>query len=76
LGKKFIEGMAFGAGFAIAFVAVSWLAWFLITPRALKFVNGSASSVPTPHSVMSEDAGPPFHELTVEEKIKRARSSH
>lgn len=73
MAKKFLEGLAFGAGFTISFLALSYVVAFFAMPA---FVSDSVvtetdrlegGSIPNPRMER-----PQFHELTVEEKITEA----
>ena len=65
--RKFVEGLVFGTGFAIAFLAVAGIAGFLFVSTMLnsddpmKAYGGWDSGV----SDFSEEPGPPFHELSI-----------
>ena len=37
MGRKFLEGLVFGAGFSIAFVAIWMAAWFFLLPRIVEW---------------------------------------
>jgi hypothetical protein len=72
--RKFVEGIVFGAGFAIAFLAVAWIAG----AQLLSMV--STSGGPTMGyggwesgiSHVDEEPGLPFHELSIEEQIEKS----
>jgi hypothetical protein len=72
--RKFFEGLTFGAGFAVSFLFIAWLgAGVLIpmiftTPDTVTGPGRSLAELPT----SPEESGPQFHELTVEEQIKKA----
>jgi hypothetical protein len=73
MAKKFLEGLAFGAGFTISFLALSYVVAFFAMPafvsRNLITETDSLKGSPLPSSRME---GPRFHELTVGEKINEA----
>ena len=74
MAKKFLEGLVFGAGFGISFLAVFLLYAFIAMPA---FVSGNIqtneerplTSKPWPST---GQAHPNFHELALEEQIKAA----
>lgn len=71
MGKKFLEGVTFGAGFGLAFVLIIWLGFSFFVSKAPDRSDVSFStSKPTEKS--AEKAGPQFHELTIEEQIKKS----
>jgi hypothetical protein len=80
--KKFNEGLLFGGGFAISFVTVWYVAAYLITPMFSSFLarevnmqlSGTGWEGQSTEKRYEEPAKnePPFHELTLEEKIKSA----
>ncbi len=84
MSKKFLEGVAFGGGFAIAFVAIWYLAAFMISPMliasrmeevASREFSQQGLGTPPPSSTSPEttsELGKPFHELELEEKIKKS----
>jgi hypothetical protein len=82
--KKFTEGLVFGGGFGISFLALWYVAAYLITPM---FVGSQIEQVANRHlydldtktqSSISRnpetlrESGPPFHELKIEEQIKKS----
>ncbi len=72
--RKFAEGLAFGTGFAIAFLVVQLFIPTLVMPLFFN-VNDRVLSQPEASSSvgrMESEAGPDFNELSVEEQIKRA----
>ena len=82
--KKFTEGLVFGGGFGISFLALWYVAAYLITPMFFGSqieqvtnaqlseldANAPASISQSPNS--RPEAGPPFHELKIEEQIKKS----
>ncbi|HEY0665879.1 MAG TPA: hypothetical protein VGD24_07430 [Gallionella sp.] len=80
--KKFIDGLIFGSGFAISFVAIVFMTGYTLYPMLISTVTESASQQLSQESLdlASEHAFPdnqrqssiPFHELPVEEQIKKA----
>lgn len=74
MAKKFLEGLVFGAGFAISLVVISYLAAFLamssFSPQ--RFVPNASSHPEAGQEFGMEQPGPPFGELTVEDQIKKA----
>jgi hypothetical protein len=81
--KKFIEGLVFGAGFAIAFMAIWFLSTWLVAPRIIASqIHEAETHIPASlaantHSQISLDSGwttpeKPFHELGVDEQIRQA----
>jgi hypothetical protein len=81
--KKFIEGLVFGCGFSISFVALSLVATFAIAPMLTSNLSQHAenqilekgantySGISPETKVLPED-GKQFHELSVEEQIQKA----
>lgn len=70
MGKKFLEGVTFGAGFGLAFLLVVWLGLSFFISKAPDRTGVSFStSKPTEKSA---ESGPPFHELSIEEQIKKS----
>lgn len=82
--KKFTEGLVFGGGFAVAFVAVWYIAAYLITPLfvASQFER-AASKQPSDMQGTIQPSEPgraeffhelatPFHELGLDEQIKKS----
>ncbi len=68
--KKFIEGLVFGCGFAIAFISIYFIASYFIYP---KLINSRFEQATTLHS--DEHFREPaelFPELTLEEQIKNS----
>jgi hypothetical protein len=82
--KKFTEGLLFGGGFGISFLALWYVAAYLITPMfvgsqieqvANKHLSNLDSKTQSSISRIPEalrESGPPFHELKLEEQIKKA----
>jgi len=82
--KKFAEGLVFGCGFGISFIALWYVAAYLIAPMFLgsqieQVANGQLSEPdantqsyiarsPETH----HQSGPPFHELKIEEQLKES----
>lgn len=82
--KKFVEGLVFGGGFALSFIALWYLAAYLVTPI---FVSSQFERATTSHSPATDSTPPtsitrrteipseqetPFHELPLEEQIKQS----
>lgn len=80
--RKFAEGLVFGAGFAISFVAIWFAASWWLTPALLTSqlneLNTELETSSVPHARSGSAADPdakakaPFHELPVEEQIAAA----
>lgn len=80
--RKFVEGLVFGAGFAISFVAVWYSASFLIPPAfvAPEVERGAGAVAPPPGdragTVPNAEAprGPaiPFHEQSLDDRIRNS----
>ena len=81
--RKFIEGLAFGAGFGIAFLAIWYVSAAWMVPRLIgSRVHEAETHFPVPASAdkssstsAAEDrvrSGKPFHELGIDEQIKQA----
>ncbi|HET7766381.1 MAG TPA: hypothetical protein VFK92_14940 [Burkholderiales bacterium] len=80
--KKFAEGLVFGGGFAISFVAVWYLAAYAITPMFASRIEREANKHlsergrPAPPSESEAagavEPGKPFHELGIDEQIKKS----
>jgi hypothetical protein len=72
--KRFLDGLVFGTGFALAFVVIAWLAVSLFVPMAFRSsgspvaTNGEGATLAS----QSQQPVPQFYELPVEEQIKRA----
>lgn len=74
MARKFIEGLIFGFGFSLAFLAVGGLAVFFLGPTTFRpddypLAINDRELMPAPSP---QNAGLRFHELPVEEQIKRA----
>jgi len=82
--KKFTEGLLFGGGFAVSFVAIWYLSAYLITPmfigsqieqaadKHLSDAGGKTRFSAPRGSGVFRESGVPFHELKLEEQIKHA----
>ncbi len=82
--KKFLEGLTFGGGFAIAFVTIWYLAAYMISPMLIASRMEAGAShefsqqglgIPPSSSTAPEttyESGKPFHELELEEQIKKS----
>lgn len=82
--KKFIEGLVFGCGFAISFVAMWYIAAYLITPlfvasqvdrtasRPLSEMGNKMQPPPSRSTESHREPEVPFHDLALEEKIERS----
>ena len=74
--RKFLEGLCFGGGFALAFILIAGVASSLLIPMIVRppaIPPELAPAVPSHMARMwEEDAGPPFHELPVEQQIATA----
>jgi hypothetical protein len=72
--RKFIEGMIFGFGFSLALLGVGGLGVYLFAPMVFRPVESSLSisQGPSPPTQLHQDRGPQFHELPIEEQIRRA----
>ena len=80
--RKFKDGLSFGAGFAIAYLAISYIVSYLITPMLMESqiekVNKSLSSDKSIGGIQQNNSFPdidnqkPFHGLPVDEQIKKA----
>jgi hypothetical protein len=70
--KKFAEGLAFGAGFAISFAVIA----FIGTSIMFSMAPTTHWSVPpaslTTTQEVDEGDDTPFHEIPIEERIKRS----
>jgi len=67
--RKFLEGMVFGTGFALAFIVIIWLGFSFFVSRSESPSKISLSPLP---AVTLGGAERPFHELPLEEQIKKA----
>ena len=82
--KKFTEGLVFGGGFGISFLALWYVAAYLITPmfvgsqieqvanRHLSYLDAKTQSSISRTPETLRESGPPFHELKLEEQIKKS----
>lgn len=75
--KRFLDGLVFGAGFAIAYVIISNISMYLITPvdfKSGKNVAARMSELEVEHHPMElmKELSKPFDTLPLEEKIKEA----
>lgn len=81
--RKFMEGLVFGAGFAISFIALWYVASYWVTPALMssridelneRFSSQRIEETPSSNSSARADNHPsvPFHELGVEGQIKQA----
>ncbi len=79
---KFKEGLIFGGGFAISFIAIWYMAAFFITPMVvnsqIEDINKMQQSFTSSHAptssqeIVSSIPGKQFYELTSDEQIKTA----
>ena len=69
--RKFLGGLAFGAGIAVAFAIVGWCVLSLWTHVSLGPPHLTASGGPAGTQVM-DDSAPQFDKLSLDEKIKKA----
>ncbi len=72
--KRFLEGLVFGAGFAVAFIVIAATAASLLSPISFRGIDRptlhtESSVVPAP---AVEKPGIRFYELPVEEQIRQA----
>jgi hypothetical protein len=81
--KKFIDGLAFGAGFSIAFIVLWVIVSFVIFPAYFESQLASTAdpdivfpdeSEGTSFPEYSVDSGPPFYSLSIEEQIAEANA--
>ncbi len=81
--RKFVEGLVFGSGFAISFIALWYVAAYSIAPMiAGSFVQSYENQLPSksaktppdslPSSHAFEEPGKQFHELSIEEQIEKS----
>ena len=75
--KKFTEGLAFGGGFGISFIALWYLTAYIIYPMYLgpqmnESISRELSNIKPNISHESPKPETPFHELDLEEQIKRS----
>lgn len=70
--KKFFDGLVFGLGFALSFILIAWLAAFLV-PMLIRPEGGTASVGVSSHTPsINKEHGPAFHELPLEEQIRKS----
>jgi len=67
--RKFLEGLAFGTGFALAFIVIAWVAVSLFVPMTL---HSSEPPVAMNTAPQAQQSVPQFYELPIEEQIKQA----
>lgn len=80
--KKFTDGLVFGAGFAIAFIAIWYIAAYTLYPKLISSIaqttdrqlSHNGPNVPSDFQNSETKLAPskPFHELSPEEQIKKA----
>jgi hypothetical protein len=81
--KKFTEGLVFGGGFAIAFVAIWYATDFLLSPAMPNHklqrltaqppqMERNSSFRPIGHSAPDPTGGKQFYDLTLDEQINQA----
>lgn len=81
--RKFIEGLVFGCGFSISFIALWFVAAFTITPMLASYFTQhgekqiiekdvKAPTATRPGVKNTREDGKPFHELGFEEQIQKA----
>ena len=82
--NKFVEGLVFGGGFTLSFTALGTLAAYFFVPMLLSsllehpllkyssVVDSDASSSSTQHVKASTEAEIQFHELPLEERLRRS----
>lgn len=71
--RKFFEGLVFGAGFSLAFVAIAWLAVSLLLPVTFPSVETTRVDKDGPQQAqLAQESVLKFHDLPVEEQIKQA----
>ena len=80
--KKFTDGLTFGCGFAISFVAIWYIATYTLYPMLISSVTKSANqqlsqegfSTPSDQSTQNtpHQLSKSFHEMSPEEQIKNA----
>jgi hypothetical protein len=68
--KKFLHGLAFGAGFALSFLVIGWFAIRLLVPtyKTTATIPIESASVPR----VGDEAARPFNELPIEQQIANA----
>lgn len=72
--ERFVSGLMFGAGFAVAFVMVGWMMLGAVLPRVFAPWE-STHSIEGPvwaSEPYNEEDGPAFHELSLDQQIERA----
>ena len=79
--KRFVDGLAFGAGFSIAFIVLWTIVSFVVFPAYIKSrvadAGGSETAFPnavesTPEHFSSAKSEAPFYTLSIEEQIAEA----
>jgi predicted secreted protein len=70
--KKFLEGLAFGAGFAVSCIVVWWLGLFTFLPMTLRTRAVDVATQPASVEYGDEAEELPFHELPVDQQIETA----
>jgi hypothetical protein len=70
--KKFVEGLVFGAGFAVSLLVVGWLGLSLIVPMSFGPLPHPAGTELTTFSSTYEAEETPFHELPIDQQIEVA----
>jgi hypothetical protein len=72
--RKFLEGLVFGAGFALSFVAIAWVAVSLLIPMSFHSSEQpvAVNTQEQPPSPQAQQSVPQFYELPIEEQIKQA----
>lgn len=72
--RKFLEGLVFGTGFALAFVVIAWLAVSLLVPMTFHSSEPpvAMNSQGLPPAPQAQESVPQFYELPIEEQIKQA----
>jgi hypothetical protein len=71
MGKKFLEGVTFGSGFGLAFLLIVWLGLSFVISKAPDKTGVSFSTL-KPTEKSAKESRSPFHELTIEEQIKKS----
>ncbi|WP_149194805.1 hypothetical protein [Luteimonas suaedae] len=72
--KKFLEGLAFGGGFALSFLAISYFVAFFAMPVLIPngFHKVGGSEVGIDPEIYAREAEKNFYELSVEDQIREA----
>lgn len=82
--NKFKEGLVFGGGFGLSFIALWYLSAYLITPmlmesqvqRVNERLSSNIGAAPSISAAQRKEAPPkseiPFHELSIDEQIKQS----